>query len=52
MENQPYQIRKNYQDQEPLRKSFEELAEKTFGLDFEPWFDDLLTFASVSILFL
>ena len=33
-----YEIIKDYLDNEYYRKSFNELAQKTFGLDFEPWY--------------
>ncbi len=32
-----YKIVKNYRDNDALRHSFNELAEKTFGLNFEDW---------------
>lgn len=35
-----YEIVKNYRDNEKLRKSFNELAEKTFGLSFEDWYQN------------
>lgn len=31
---------KNYRDNKTLRKSFNELAKKTFGLDFEDWYQN------------
>ncbi|WMJ90322.1 GNAT family N-acetyltransferase [Anaerocolumna sp. MB42-C2] len=33
-------IKKDYQEDDVLRKSFNELAEKTFGLNFENWYRD------------
>ena len=33
-----YEIVKHYRDQEHLRHSFNKLAEKTFGLNFEGWY--------------
>ena len=33
-----YKIIKGYQEKEELRNSFNQLAGKTFGLDFEPWY--------------
>jgi len=33
-----YRIIKDYRDNETLRQSFNRLAEKTFGLDFEDWY--------------
>lgn len=33
-----YEIRKDYRDDDGLRRSFNELAGKTFGLDFEDWY--------------
>lgn len=33
-------IIKNYKDNAKLRKSFNELAEKTFGIDFEDWYQN------------
>lgn len=38
MEKKTYEIKKAYQKDEALRKSFNELAEKTFGLNFEKWY--------------
>ncbi len=35
-----YQVIKNYRDDEALRHSFNELAGKTFGLDFEDWYQN------------
>ncbi|MBQ7944709.1 MAG: GNAT family N-acetyltransferase [Lachnospiraceae bacterium] len=35
-----YQVIKNYRDNEALRHSFNELAGKTFGLDFEDWYQN------------
>ena len=32
------ELRKNYQQDDALRGSFNALAEKTFGLNFEPWY--------------
>lgn len=37
---QEIQIVKNYRDNTPLRNSFNELAKKTFGLDFEDWYQN------------
>lgn len=34
-----YEIIKDYLDNVAYRKSFNELAQKTFGLDFEPWYE-------------
>ena len=34
------QIIKKYRDKEELRKSFNELAKKTFGLNFEDWYQN------------
>ena len=33
-----YEIIKNYRDNEQLRHSFNELAMKTFDIDFEDWY--------------
>lgn len=33
-----YEIKKNYQNNETLRNSFNKLAESTFGLNFESWY--------------
>ena len=33
-----YRIVKHYRQDDALRKSFNELAQKTFGIDFEPWY--------------
>ena len=33
-------IEKNYRENEVLRKSFNELAIETFGIDFEPWYQN------------
>jgi len=35
-----YEIRKNYRDNEGLRKSFNELANQTFGINFENWYQN------------
>ncbi|MBQ8639067.1 MAG: GNAT family N-acetyltransferase [Lachnospiraceae bacterium] len=35
-----FEIRKNYRNEEALRKSFNELAGKVFGLDFEAWYQN------------
>ena len=35
-----YKVIKNYRDDDKLRASFNELAEKTFGLNFEPWYQN------------
>lgn len=35
-----YKIVKNYRDNEALRQSFNELAGKTFGLNFEDWYQN------------
>lgn len=35
-----YQIIKNYRNNDELRKSFNELAGKTFGLNFEDWYQN------------
>ena len=35
-----YEIVKNYRDNAKLRKSFNNLAKKTFGLDFEDWYEN------------
>lgn len=35
-----YQVIKDYRDNEELRKSFNELAGATFGLDFEDWYQN------------
>lgn len=35
-----YKIIKNYRNNDKLRKSFNELAEKTFGLNFEDWYQN------------
>lgn len=35
-----YEIIKNYRNNDELRKSFNELAGKTFGLDFEDWYQN------------
>ena len=35
-----YEIVKNYRDNKALRDSFNELAEKTFGLNFEGWYQN------------
>ncbi len=35
-----YQVIKNYRDNEELRRSFNELAGKTFGLNFEDWYQN------------
>ena len=35
-----YEMIKNYKDNESLRLSFNELAGKTFGLDFEDWYQN------------
>lgn len=35
-----YEVIKNYRDNDELRKSFNELAEKTFGLNFEEWYQN------------
>lgn len=37
---QEIQIIKNYRDNAALRNSFNELAKKTFGLDFEDWYQN------------
>lgn len=33
-----YEIKKDYRDNEKLRASFDELAQRTFGLSFEDWY--------------
>lgn len=38
METKSYEIKKAYQKEDALRKSFNELSEKTFGLNFEKWY--------------
>lgn len=38
MEKKEYEIKKKYQRDAVLRKSLNELAEKTFGLNFEKWY--------------
>ena len=35
-----HQIIKNYRDNDKLRKSFNTLAEKTFGINFEDWYQN------------
>ena len=35
-----YEVIKNYRDDNQLRQSFNELAEKTFGLNFEDWYQN------------
>ena len=35
-----YEIKKNYKDNAELRQSFNELAEKTFSLNFEGWYQN------------
>lgn len=35
-----YQVIKSYRDNAELRKSFNELAKKTFGLNFEDWYQN------------
>ena len=35
-----YEIIKNYRDNEQLRHSFNELAMKTFDIDFEDWYQN------------
>lgn len=35
-----YEIKKNYKDNGQLRQSFNELAKKTFSLDFEDWYQN------------
>lgn len=35
-----YRIEKNYRNNAALRKSFNELAQKTFGLNFEDWYQN------------
>ena len=35
-----YKIIKNYRDNEQLRHSFNELAMKTFDIDFEDWYQN------------
>lgn len=35
-----YQVIKNYRDNEKLRHSFNELAKKTFAIDFEDWYQN------------
>ena len=35
-----YQVIKNYRENNQLRQSFNELAEKTFGLNFEDWYQN------------
>lgn len=35
-----YEIKKNYKDNTGLRQSFNALAEKTFGLNFEDWYQN------------
>lgn len=37
-EGRMYQIIKDYRDHEALRQSFDALAQKTFGLSFEDWY--------------
>lgn len=38
--NHPYKINKCYRDNDILRKSFNELANDTYGLDFEDWYQN------------
>ncbi len=38
--NYVYEVRKNYRQDDVLRKSFNELAGETFGLDFEGWYQN------------
>lgn len=35
-----YEVIKNYRENNPIRQSFNELAEKTFGLNFEDWYQN------------
>ena len=35
-----YSIQKHYRDDPALRRSFNDLAGKTFGLDFENWYQN------------
>ncbi len=35
-----YEVIKNYRDNDKLRASFNELAEKTFGINFENWYQN------------
>ena len=35
-----YELRKNYRQEDTLRKSFNELAKTTFGLEFEDWYQN------------
>ena len=35
-----YNLIKNYKDNEALRHSFNKLANKTYGLDFEDWYQN------------
>lgn len=35
-----YRIEKNYRDNDQLRNSFNELAEETFGINFETWYEN------------
>ena len=35
-----YKLEKNYRNNDTLRKSFNELAQKTFGFDFEDWYQN------------
>jgi len=34
-----YTFVRDYRDDDALRKSFSQLAKKTFGIDFERWYD-------------
>lgn len=38
--NKNYSIIKNYREDDNLRNSFNQLAEKTYGLTFEPWYQN------------
>ena len=35
-----FEIVKNYRENETLRHSFEKLAQETFGIDFESWYQN------------
>ena len=35
-----YQVEKDYRNNDSLRKSFNELVEKTFGFNFENWYQN------------
>ena len=44
-----YQVIKNYKDNAKLRASFNHLAEKTFGLNFENWYQNGLNDVSAVV---